>query len=201
MEGIEFYCVVYYYCLSFGRELWPWFTTLVLTRLSILCCENSTDSYLDDCFSKPSPRETKLWLDLCGGQGQGCPASAVLMKLIISTQRWARTSPKLSIHVETLKCKQLGKAVFSSCGTISFFFFSSSLSFSSTSDGVPDTSKQAGITSSSSCFQYPAAPRNTLLLGNNDCVDNIYSDAEQCVCPRGTFHSGSPMTLLLQHTH
>lgn len=110
MEGTEFYCVVYNYCVRF-IELRAWFATSALTRLSILCCENSADSYLDDCFWKPCYID-KTRLDLCACHGKNCPKASInaLMVLIKEThcdllfRHCIRqdTSQKAGIHIEKL---------------------------------------------------------------------------------------------------
>ena len=154
MKGVGFYCRVYYYwkvSLRLGCEQRWWFTTLVLTRLSILCWENITDSYLDDCFSKPCSWEEGwfVWWS----------------RKRIFQQRFIDTPLVLikQTDCELLLNAALGKYLKSSNGNSFFFncpmlFFLPFRCFSSTSDGVYDISKQTGIASSSSCFQYPAAP-------------------------------------------
>ena len=69
MEGIQILLCGLLLLQGYGCERCPWFTTLVLTRLST---PNSTDSYVDDWFwkkkKKNSHPEIKQSLDLWRGQ-------------------------------------------------------------------------------------------------------------------------------------
>lgn len=148
---------------------------------------------MDDCFSKrkkkPAP-EIKAGLNSCGGRGTG--PSSVLPWSLFNTLAVIAVFPRSSRPRNNRKISVFAsRSSYANMGNLEkhlFFFHLPVLlsppplfSFSSTSDGVEDILKQTCTTSSSSWFQYPPAPRSAALLGNNDNVDNIYSDAE-CVC-------------------
>lgn len=192
MEGVGFYCRVYYcwrVSLRLGCEQRWWFTTLVLTRLSILCWENITDSYLDDCFTKPCSWEEGWfvwWSRKRIFQQRFIDTPLVLIK---------QTDCELLLNAalgKSLKWKQLlfefSNAV---CSPFSFFLLNIwwSLRYIETNlhriliQLLPISCRPRGIT----CYWEKMTMSTT-------------STVIQCVCPCETFHSGSPMTLL-RHKH
>lgn len=88
MEGIEFYCMVYYYCLRF-IELRAWAVALIyyLSIDWVFCCKNSTDPYLDGCFCFPKKGidKTDLICVVVKGKNIQRPSSMVLVKYLKSS--------------------------------------------------------------------------------------------------------------------